>query len=123
MTNSPFVCGARISASSTTPVIMGLSNKQQYTIAVAAYDEVNNIGPLSVLQCATPVPTDTFFPQYCKDGGAGCAGCGSCAVGAPSDLTWPGLALAALAALGLIVRRDERRRPHPRRSRKGLETE
>jgi len=117
--NSPALCGANISASATAPTITGLTNGQPYVIAIAAYDEVDNIGPLSVLQCSTPAPTIGFFNQYCADGGQGCGGCGSCAVGADNGLLYPGLAAGALAAVGLLVRREERRRkrktrrPHP----------
>jgi MYXO-CTERM domain-containing protein len=103
--------------------IKGLSNGVTYTMAVAAYDNVNNIGPLSELQCATPQETTTFFNEYCADGGHGCGGCGSCAVGADTDLTWPGLAAFALVTVGLTVRRDERRRKQRVSARKAAETE
>lgn len=109
---SKYVCGERIPASATSPVIEKLKNDQPYVVAIAAYDTVNNIGPLSVLQCATPQPTKTFFGEYCANGGNACnEGCGTCNVGgAGRDLTWPGLAVLALAGAALGVRRDDRRR-------------
>lgn len=108
--------GSQISRSSTEVVIKDLKNDKPYVVAIAAYDSVNNIGPLSVLQCGTPQPTNTFFNQYCADGGAVCAGgCGSCNVGADRDLAWSGLGAAALAAAGMIARRDRRRRKTSKR--------
>lgn len=115
-TKSSSVCGSRIAASATAPVISGLTNDVPYVVAIAAYDQVNNIGPLSVLQCGTPQPTRTFFNQYCADGGVACAdGCGTCTVGVGRELAWPGLGAIALAAAAFAVRRDERRRKKARR--------
>jgi MYXO-CTERM domain-containing protein len=102
---SPFVFGSSLSASSTVVTVDKLTNGTRYRVAIAAFDEVNNIGPLSVLQCGTPDQTDTFFHQYCADGGNGCGGCGSCAVGGDDSPVWPALGTGALAALGLVLRR------------------
>jgi hypothetical protein len=109
--NSPYVCGKQIPASATSPNIPDLTNGTRYIVGIAAYDEVNNIGPISALQCATPQKTDTFFSQYCADGGAACdGGCSACTVGGGADLAWPGLGIAALAGVGLASRRARRRR-------------
>jgi hypothetical protein len=106
----PYICGTMISPTSTTPTISGLVDGQEYVIAIAGYDEVNNMGPLSVFQCATPEPTSTFFNEYCADGGKGCGGCGSCAVGADNDLTWTVLACSTVAAVAFGLRRARGRR-------------
>jgi hypothetical protein len=79
-------------------------------IGIAAYDNVYNLGPLSQIQCQTPAPVNSFFPTYCSEGGSGCGGCGSCNVGSRTDPIWPALGAAALAAVGLAVRNDRRRR-------------
>ena len=59
---------------------------------------------------AAPQPTDTFMKVYCADGGEGCEGCGICNAGARGGLSWPLLGAGALAALGVALRRDGRRR-------------
>jgi hypothetical protein len=88
-----------------------LMDNQTYIVGIAAFDQVYNLGPLSQLQCIAPQPTNSFFPTYCMDGGAGCVGgCGSCNVGSRTDPIWPALGVAALAAVGLAVRHDRRRR-------------
>jgi hypothetical protein len=102
------VC-ATLGLGATSVPISGAVNGTRYVVAVAAYDSVNNIGPLTSSLCQTPEPTDTFFGAYCRDGGSACPGCGQCAASPSSPLTWPALATAALAALGFGVRRSQRR--------------
>jgi MYXO-CTERM domain-containing protein len=109
--DSPYVCNSAVSASAKDISAPNLTNGVRYRIAIAAYDEVGNIGPLSELQCGTPEPTDTFFKTYCADGGTACHdGCGTCAAGGDRDLAWPGLAAMALAAVGFATRRRTTRR-------------
>jgi hypothetical protein len=114
--NSPYVCGSQIPASATSPNVTNLGDGtvlkdgQSYIVAVAAYDEVFNLGPLSTIQCQTPQQTTTFLDSYCMDGGLGCGGCGSCNIGAQTDPLWPVLGSLALAAVGISVRRQRRRR-------------
>ncbi len=98
----------------TTPLMNGTT----YIVAVAAYDQVFNLGSPAALQCGKPQIVDSFFNTYCAEGGPGCAnGCGSCNVGSGADPLWPALGVSALAAIGIMVRRDRRRRaPRPRRS-------
>jgi hypothetical protein len=102
------VC-ATLNLDATSAPISGAANGTRYVVALAAYDAVNNIGPLSTSLCQTPEPTDTFFSDYCRAGGAACPGCGQCTLGPSSALTWPALATAALAALGFGVRRSHRK--------------
>jgi hypothetical protein len=113
-----FVC-ATVTAPATQPVLTQLGDMSElvngipYAVGVAAYDEVFNVGPISTLQCTTPQPTTTFFNEYCKDGGLGCGGCGSCAVGSDGELTWHVLACGALAAAGFVARRRRQARRGP----------
>jgi hypothetical protein len=88
-----------------------LEDGVQYVVAVAAYDQVFNLGPLAPLQCATPQAVDSFFGVYCADGGPGCVGgCGSCDVGGGADPVWPALGAGVIVVAGIVVRRDRRRR-------------
>jgi hypothetical protein len=88
-----------------------LKNGTTYVVGITAYDQMYNLGPLSVLQCQTPQPVNSFFPTYCQEGGNGCVGgCGQCNVGSSTDGIWPALAAMALAAVGISVRHDRRRR-------------
>ena len=109
---SPFVCASQVPASAGVVRITALhdgsplEDGRGYVVAVAAYDEVHNVGPLSPLLCGSPQPTDTFMKVYCADGGDGCEGCGICNAGARGRLSWPWLGAAALAAAGVVVRGD-----------------
>jgi MYXO-CTERM domain-containing protein len=113
---SSYICGTQVPPTTSTYPITSvagapLENGVQYVVAIAAYDQVWNLGPPAPLQCQTPEPVDSFFPTYCAEGGPGCVGgCGSCDVGGGADPLWPVLGAGALAAVGIIVRRDRRRR-------------
>jgi hypothetical protein len=72
-----------------------LRNDVLYAVAVAARDMVNNPGPLSEIQCATPALVTTFFESYKDSGGRG--GGGYCAQVALPSKTWPALFLPLLA--------------------------
>jgi hypothetical protein len=96
---------AALGPSVTSTPIGDAVNGVQYVVAVAAYDAVNNIGPLSYSLCQTPEPTNTFWKVYCEDGGDGCPGC---TVRPSSSLAWPGLATAALGAVAFCARRRSR---------------
>jgi MYXO-CTERM domain-containing protein len=80
-------------------------------VAVAGFDDLGNVGPLSELSCGEPEPTDDFFDIYKGSGGPGGGGyCNCTVVGAPDvarHAAW--LGLAALVALGWRRRRRERR--------------
>lgn len=79
----------------------GLTNFVPHNIAVAAVDEIGNVGPLSPLTCATPKPVTGFFEAYRAAGGQ--AGGGFCTFSRRPS-TGAGL-LAALALAGLLHRR------------------
>jgi MYXO-CTERM domain-containing protein len=116
--SSQNICGAQISISQTQAQLTTLNNDTPlmngttYIVAIAAYDEVFNLGPLAPLQCGKPQIIDSYYNTYCADGGPGCMnGCGSCNVGGGgTDPLWPVLGAGALAAVGIMVRRDRRRR-------------
>ena len=98
------VC-ATLNSGATSAPIWGAENGARYVVALAAYDAVNNIGPLTTSLCQTPEPTDTFFGVYCRDHGGACPGSAQCNLGRSPALTWPTLATAVLAVLALAVRR------------------
>jgi hypothetical protein len=88
----------------TAPLVNGTS----YVIGVAGVDDLGNVGELSELYCATPVPVDDFFETYRSAGGKGGGGFCAFARGSLRD------ALAMLVPLGLLgagaVARRRRRR-------------
>jgi len=90
----------------TTIAVPQLDPKRSYTIAVAAVDQYENVGPLTNSVCATP-----------QDVPAGSPGGGGCTVGAIGSGALTPTALALVAALGLRRRRrsGDGRRP-PRRT-------
>jgi hypothetical protein len=113
--NSMYVCGSRVPASTskfsaTSIGGMPVENGTGYVVGVVAYDEVLNLGGMSPLECAEPLPVDSFYKVYCRDGGSACPGCGSCNVGENTDPVWPALGAAALAAAFGLSRRSPRRR-------------
>jgi hypothetical protein len=122
--NSPYVCGLPVPASATAPIITKLGDGgvlldgQRYVVAVAAYDEVFNLGPVSSLQCQKPEESATFLDVYCQDGGTACSACDIREIGAGGGATWPVLGAVALAAVGISVRRERRRRKSPGPSRR-----
>ena len=97
-------CGTGNGSTQSEGQAKGLENNQPYAVAVAAYDQVKNVGPLSDLACATPQLVDDFFDRYREAGGE--AGGGFCSIqryGSP----WSVLLLVG-AGLGYALRR---RRP------------
>jgi hypothetical protein len=111
---SPYLCGSRVSSTETLVNVtsvgaMSLQNDFTYFVAVAAYDEVDNLGPVSSpFVCGQTQPVDSFYKAYCTDGGSDCGGCGIGDVGGRGPL-WPALGAAVLAAVAVIVRRERAR--------------
>jgi hypothetical protein len=89
--------------SATSGEASGLTNYQQYACAVAAYDDLENVGPLSELVCGRPEPVEGYFKGYRAAGGK--AGGGYCAFGRSGPEALAGLS-ALLAALALARRRQ-----------------
>jgi hypothetical protein len=106
-----YVCGTvgglGISTGST---IEGLVNNVQYAVAMAAVDQVGNVGVLSPAVCATPAEVTDFFELYRAVGGKG--GGGLCSL---SRIRHGAPLVGVLSASGLLafagaVRRARRRR-------------
>jgi len=103
-----FECGSGVGTSGT---ISGLVNGVSYTVAVAGFDSVRNVGKLSNVACATPSQVDDFFAVYRDAGGR--AGGGFCTVvsvgGGTGGAGAAGLVLVAFCALGSMIRRRPNR--------------
>lgn len=99
------VCGETSSSSATRAFARGLTNGEEYALAVAAMDDLGNAGTLSNVACGIPAPVDEFYEDYKRFGGGG--GGGICSVsprgtsgqtsplGSTTLLAWLGLAGAA----------------------------
>jgi hypothetical protein len=101
-------CGT-VGKADTSFRIVGLTDYQQYAVAVAATDAVGNVGPLSLVACGTPQPIVGFLEAYRTAGGT--AGGDSCEMGWPagrSHSRWIVL-LAGAAVMALILRARRRR--------------
>jgi len=101
-------CGSRVDSGDIT--VDGLTMGQEYVIAVAAIDNVDNVGPLSTLGCGTPEEVLDFFDAYRDAGGQAGGGLCQCQLVGLS-LERP-LAVAAVLVLGLAfgLRRSRRQR-------------
>jgi hypothetical protein len=97
-------CGTGNGSTQSEGTAKGLQNDQPYAVAVAGYDLVGNVGPLSTLACATPQLVDDFFDRYRAAGGQ--AGGGFCSIQRYAS-PWTVLILVG-AWLGYALRR---RRP------------
>jgi hypothetical protein len=103
--------------STTQGLAQGLTNFVRYAVAVAGYDDVGNVGPLSGLACGMPEPVDDFFDLYRKAGGqAGGGFCGYCSVRCSTSEQRGGVATAVSVGLLLGWRRTVRRRHERSRS-------
>jgi len=97
-------------AGATTGTVPGLVNGRAYVVAVAAFDDVGNIGKLSELSCGTPQPLDTILRVYnCKNGLVE-SGCGFCSVGGDRGGSFAALVSAGLFVFGFAARRSRRSR-------------
>ncbi len=90
--------------------ISGLENGKAYVVAVAAVDDVGNVGKLSELQCATPQPVNSILRAYECSGGLDKSGCGFCSVGGDRSSSTAALVSAGLFVFGFAVRRSRRPR-------------
>jgi hypothetical protein len=97
-------CGSATGVATDDGSAVSLENGTRYAVAVAAIDDVGNVGPLSDVTCATPQPVDDFYETYRRAGGG--AGGGYCAFGlAPLGSVPLFAAAVALAALARLARR------------------
>jgi hypothetical protein len=93
-----------------TGTVTGLVNGKAYVVAVAAFDDVGNIGKLSELSCGTPQPLDVLLRVYkCKNGLVD-SGCGFCSVGGDRGGSFAALVSAGLFMFGFAARRSRRPR-------------
>ena len=107
--NTKYQCGSYIGNSGTTVIAEGLTNGQNYAVAIAATDQYGNVGPLSGIQCEVPEETTDFWSQY-KDAGGLAGGCATTRVDEPFPLgtAMAGVSLVAMAASFLRRRRNRR---------------
>jgi hypothetical protein len=101
-----FSCGTA-TETSTSFNTDRLENDVHYAVGVSAVDIVGNAGPLSPIQCGTPIPLDDFFEVYTKNGGKGGGGFCSAAPGVAhfSSARW---LLLAFAGISFAARRSRR---------------
>jgi hypothetical protein len=100
---SGFRCGSVNGLSSTEGSARGLDNGVTYAVGVAAFDSVDNVGPLSPIECGTPQPVTDFFESYREAGGKG--GGGFCALERRAGGPGANALFLTLAMLGLLLRR------------------
>lgn len=98
-----YKCGEVTGRSADNGVASGLANGTEYAVAVAAVDQVLNVGKLSVNQCATPVNVTDFFELYRLYGGKG--GGGLCSFGPRQQGPMIPLAVGALVLGARLLRR------------------
>jgi MYXO-CTERM domain-containing protein len=97
-------CGQVTGLTTTTGRVTGLVNGDIYSIAIAGYDAVGNVGKLSNVVCEEPWPVDDFYKLYREAGGQG--GGGFCSVGSVGQSAgMAGLGLMGMAAIAGLVRR------------------
>jgi MYXO-CTERM domain-containing protein len=111
--SAPGDCESDASGPSGMNTLKGLTNGTTYTVAMAAQDNVDNLGALSEFQCGTPEATKSFFDAYREEGGQAGSGCGLCSAGGDTPPTLPALAGGALA-IAVFAGRRRRRRDIPR---------
>ena len=115
--SSSFLCAPLVQGNSATaaPNALTLKNFDHYVFAVAAVDELGNIGAVGNLVCGTPGPIQDFWFDYVQDGGQ--AGGGYCAlegVGMPAGGSCMAIGVG-LGAIGFMRRRRRTPRREERR--------
>jgi hypothetical protein len=107
-----YSCGKGAGLNSTSAIVTGLTNYQNYAVAVAAADIVENVGKLSTVNCKTPQPVNGFDEAYQSAGGTA-GGASFCSLGHRSDAVraklWPAGVLAAAFSLWQLRRRSRQR--------------
>jgi hypothetical protein len=103
--NNDLQCGSASGIATNKGEAKGLENSVVHAVAVAAYDGIGNVGPLSTIACGTPLPVTDFFEAY--RGAGGKAGGGYCSIGATP---WRGsVAIVVGAAAAWLIRRRRAR--------------
>ncbi len=103
-----YSCGSVSGIIANSGTVGGLVNNFNYVVAIAAYDQVGNVGVLSQNTCGTPVNVTDFFELYKQAGGK--AGGGICSVSftenpARTGIVFVGSVLALMGAARRIRRR------------------
>lgn len=101
-----YQCGSAGKAARTLNT-SSLVNERVYAVAVAGEDLLGNVGSLSNVECAAPVPLEDFYESYRRQGGLGGGGYCSLSPSGPTNgrsVFW-GLFLSLLSAF-LIRRRN-----------------
>jgi hypothetical protein len=102
---SGYLCGQASDPIAVDLTVSGLVDNKTYAVAVAAYDQLGNVGPLSNVACQTPQHVLGFYDTYTAEGGTA-GGSSFCAVRAPGAKTALMMAgLLALAAAAFVLRR------------------
>ncbi len=102
-----YSCAVEGKTSSTLRTTI-LTNNQPYAVGVAGQDVLGNAGPLSNIECGTPLPLDDFFELYSRNGGPG--GGGFCDLSRMPARSAPhGFAALGLLLAGLAYRRSRGR--------------
>ena len=87
-----------------------LTNGKAVVVAMAAFDDVGNMGKLSELACGTPAPVDSFLRVYRCKGGFSESGCGFCSMSGDQGSSFAALVSGGLVVLGFMARRSRRPR-------------
>ncbi len=104
--SSAYECGSVTGTGDIT--VTDLVQGVEYVIAVAAYDQVHNLGVLSELGCGTAEPVSDFFDAYRDAGGEAGGGLCQCElVGASFDRPLA-VVVALLLGLAFGLRRSRR---------------
>jgi hypothetical protein len=94
------IAATGVTGGETEPVLL---NDVKWVVAVAAEDNVNNVGVLSNLACAVPKDTTGFFEAYGEAGGR--AGGGFCAFAPAKHGSLATLVAFVIGACALVWRR------------------
>ncbi|MEP7121832.1 MAG: hypothetical protein ABJE95_13010 [Byssovorax sp.] len=94
----------------TVATVSSLVNGKAYVVAMAAYDDVGNVGKLSELKCGAPAPVDSILRVYQCTGGFKDSGCGFCSMGGDRGGSFAALVSGGLVVFGLAARRGRRKR-------------
>lgn len=100
-----YLCGDS-EATGETAETDHLENFVPYHVGIVAHDKFKNYGVVSNVACAIPEPVTDFYEAYRAAGGK--AGGGFCSIGTGRSHALTALVLAG--ALGLLARRQARRR-------------
>lgn len=109
-THAPYRQSGSFAPTAAEGTISRLENHEAYVIAMAAYDKVGNLSPLSDLACGVPQEMMTFLRAYDCGGGLDERGCGFCSIGGGEGGSWAALASGAHLVVGFAARRRGRER-------------